>query len=135
MAFDIAPELDRQLGEQRANAEGLATRAGLLIAATAALVGLAASTPPAQPTTVGYLLIGLAAVLGMVVFWMARLGTGPSPSALAQERDESRLATSKLILLEANSRVLERTQVIFTLQVLSTVAGVAVVCLSIWQIP
>ena len=137
MIPEVSEEIDRQLVEQRANAEAIATRAGLMIAATAALLGFSASTTaqvPQQPS-IGYWLIGIALVVGVLIFWMARLGVGPTPSAIVQMQDASMLMNSKLILVEANASVLTRVQVVFSIQVGLTIAGVVILSLSLWPLP
>lgn len=137
MIPEVSEEIDRQLVEQRANAEAIATRAGLMIAATAALLGFSASTTaqgPQQPS-IGYWLIGIALVVGVLIFWMARLGVGPTPSAIVQMQDASILMSSKLILVEANASVLTRVQVVFSIQVGLTIAGVVILSLSLWPLP
>lgn len=136
MIPETTQELDRQLADQRSSADALATRAGLMIAATAALIGFAASTGnQSQQSPIAYWLIGIASVVGVAVFWMARLGPGPTPSAIAQMQDATMLFNSKLILIEANAAVLTRVQVVFTLQVGLTIAGIVVLSLSLWPIP
>lgn len=131
----IAAELDRQLSEQRASAESLSTRSGLLIAASAAILGFTASgnTPLLSP--VGFWMLGIGMLLGVMVFWMARVGLGPILSVAVFKNDVGLLAESKLILVEANRNVLTRTQVIFTLQVLLTIVGISVLALALWPLP
>ncbi|MET2012365.1 hypothetical protein ABXJ56_12480 [Microbacterium chocolatum] len=136
MIPEIATEVDRQLAEQRAISESLATRAGLMVGVTSALLAVAATRSTAQTTDprTGYWLIGIAAVLGVIVFWAARIGVGPSPARLTTVSSAD-LALSKVLLLEANSRVLLRVQVLFSLQVLTTIAGVLALVLMMWGLP
>ncbi|MET4780170.1 hypothetical protein [Glaciihabitans sp. UYNi722] len=134
MIPEIVAELDRQLSEQRASAESLATRSGLLIAASAAILGFAAAGN-ASLSPVGYWILGIGMVLGVMVFWMARVGWGPNLSVAVSKNDAKSLARSKLILVEANKNVLTRAQVIFTLQVLLTILGIAVLALVLWRLP
>lgn len=132
---ELAQELDRQLSEQRAAAEALATRAGLLIAATAAIVGFSASAGTAVQSPVGYWMIGLASVLGIFVFWMARPGVGPTIAVVVNTQDASMLMNSKMILVEANTAVLTRAQLVFTAQVVLTIAGIVYLSIALWPIP
>src|SRR5690554_3589161 len=82
----LLTEVDRQLGEQRAQSDAFATRSGLLTAATALLTGLLAG--PLQPASdvPSWVLwiVGGASVIGVVVLCMSRLILGPSPSLLAR---------------------------------------------------
>lgn len=137
MIAEVNNEIDRQLVEQRASAEAIATRAGLMIASTAALLGFSAATAAqgSQQPSVAYWLIGIALLVGVIIFWMARLGVGPTPSAIAQMPDADTLMTSKLILVEANASVLTRVQVFFSLQVGLTIAGVVLLSLALWPLP
>lgn len=131
MSVDVLlTEVDRQLSEQRSQADAFATRSGMMIAATALLTGfLARSAPGAEqsPSPVLWVIAGAAAV-GILVLCMSRLIMGPTPSQLGQwshgfEKDE--LLKSKIIAVEANSRVLVRSEVIFMIQAIATVAGIA----------
>lgn len=133
MIPEIVAEVDRQLTEQRAIAESLATRSGLLIAASAAILGFAAAGTAPHQSAVAYWSIGGAMVLGAIIFWMARLGNGPTLSA--HMNDARQLRTSKLILVDANKTVLIRVQVVFTVQVLLTIAGIAKLALELWPLP
>jgi len=45
------------------------------------------------------------------------------------------LMNSKLILVEANASVLTRVQVVFSIQVGLTIAGVVILSLSLWPLP
>lgn len=136
MIPEVASEADRQLAEQRAIAESLATRAGLMVGVTGALLAVAATRATAQTSDpkLGYWLIGIAAVLGVIVFWAARIGVGPSPTRLLTSTAAD-LALAKVLLVEANSRVLLRVQVLFTLQVLTTIGGVAALVVMMWGLP
>ncbi|MCZ0709685.1 hypothetical protein OYT00_06730 [Microbacterium paraoxydans] len=136
MIPEVSNEIDRQLVEQRANAEAITTRAGLMIAATTALLGFSAATAAQGPQapSVAYWLIGISLVVGVLIFWMARLGVGPTPSAIAQMRDPDLLVNSKLILVEANAAVLTRVQVFFSLQVALSIAGVVILSLALWPL-
>ncbi|MGB3684785.1 MAG: hypothetical protein WA991_03065 [Ornithinimicrobium sp.] len=132
MAGHILAEVDRQLGEQRARADALATRSGLLIAAATVLAGtvsgsaLTTSQLGLTPWT-----LGASATLGVAVLLMGRLLMGPSPSQLGSLRDRAsdevaeQLLLSKLIAVEANVRVLDRTEVFLVLQAIGTVASSA----------
>lgn len=136
MNRETGPEADRQLGEQRANADALASRAGLMLGVSAALLAIAAeqATAIATSSKLGYWLVGIAAVLGVLIFWTARVSVGPSPSSLALTSPDE-LVRAKVLLVEANSRVLLRVQVLFTGQVLLTIAGVAVLYYMMWGLP
>src|SRR4051794_33528865 len=90
--MDLNPlltEVDRQLGEQRAQVDAFATRAGLMTAIMALLGvllsgALQRSRLPAPPSLIW--LIGAGAALGVLVFLMGRLIMGPSPSQLTRLR-------------------------------------------------
>jgi hypothetical protein len=71
----------------------------------------------------------------MILFWMARLGSGPTPSVIARMHSPTSLVDSKLLLLEANAAVLTRVQVVFTLQIGLTIAGIVVLSLALWPLP
>lgn len=134
MVPEIVAELDRQLSEQRATAESLSTRSGLIIAASAALIGFAAvtKTPPSSPW--GYWFLGFATVLGLTVFWASRVGIGPTLSVVVFRNDSDLLADAKLLLVDANRTVLTRAQVFFTAQVIFTIAGVVSLALALWPV-
>lgn len=124
----VSAEADRQLSEQRAQADAFATRSGLMTAATALLMGFVASSQNASDLSHPLLwIIGLAAVAGVLVLGMSRLLLGPSASELSRwsiEDQGSALLDAKLLTLEANSRALLRTELVFSLQVFLTVAGI-----------
>jgi len=125
----LLAEADRQLGEQRAQADAFATRSGLMIAATAVLTGLLARSLRNSDQAPGSVLwiIGSAAVVGILVLVMSRLVLGPSPSQLSRlGRDVSvnELFFAKLVAVEANSRALLRTELVFFLQAVTTVVGI-----------
>jgi hypothetical protein len=136
MIPEVADEVDRQLGDQRAAAESLATRSGLMVAATAALLGIAATRDAAAPMSpTGFWIIGGALLVGVVVFWMGRVGLGPSPSTVALAPDAATLTHAKLILIEANNRTLARTQAAFAFQVFLTLTGLFVLVFNLWPTP
>lgn len=121
-------EVDRQLGAQRAHADALATRSGVMIAATALLAGqLARSLKTYGVQGVAALwIIGIAACLGVLVLGMGRIASGPAPRQISEwaDRDYGHpLLDAKLLAVEANQRALIRTELAFTAQAVSTVAG------------
>lgn len=134
MVPEIAAELDRQLSEQRAIADSLATRSGLIIAASTALLGFAAVSSMAPSTPSGYWLLGFATLLGIAGFWIARLGNGPTLSVAVLRNDADKLVDAKLLLIHANNAVLTRAQICFTAQVILTVSGIVVLALPFWSV-
>ncbi|MGW6129648.1 hypothetical protein ACWFNE_06445 [Cellulomonas sp. NPDC055163] len=129
----LLSEIDRQLSEQRAQADAYATRAGVLVAATALLVGLigtgAAGNGTDAPERLLIITIAGSAILGVVVLGLARLVLGPSPSQLARWnsgsiQDVALLESAKLVALEANTRAMARTEMVFFLQAACTVGSI-----------
>jgi hypothetical protein len=130
-------ELDRQLAEVRAACDGLATRSGLLVAATAAVAAVLA--PRINPAHHEILLVLTVVALGLatvaaVVTLMPWLKLGPGTSSLAGwmgRRPEgwasSALYDSKMIILGANLNRLLVMRTFFAAQAIATVcaAGLA----------
>lgn len=136
MIPEIGEEVDRQLAEQRSTADSLATRSGLMVASTAAILGFAASVTSATPLNpAGYWILGAALLVGVMVFWMGRVGAGPSASSVALATSGQILIEAKLVLIEANNGVLARTQAAFALQVVLTIAGLVILILNLWPVP
>ncbi len=135
MIHEVATEADRQLGEQRGIAEALATRASLMVGVAGAVLAIAATRATlATDPKLGHWMVALAALIGVVIFWAARVGVGPSPTLLATVTSDE-LAQAKLLLVESNSRVLLRVQVLFTVQVLLSIGGVAALAVMMWGLP
>lgn len=134
----LLAEIDRQLGEQRAQADAFATRSGLLIAATAVLSGVLSGVLNSNdrlPTTLLWVLGG-GAVAGVLVLCMSRIASGPSTLQLRVWMSHDRPADeavlrAKLVTVEANSRALRRTEVMFLLQATATVVGVIIVAVQL----
>jgi hypothetical protein len=132
----ILGEIDRQLLDIRAAADGIATRAGLLFAAAG--VAAAVLAPAVQPGHVRVLLIAALAVLAAsllagvlaVMPWL-QLGLGASwlTSALGHptRRTTSMLHDGKAIILAGNYDRLRNMRVAFTVQAFATIiaAGLA----------
>ncbi len=130
-------ELDRQLAEVRAACDGLATRSGLLVAATAAVAAVMA--PRIDPARHLILLVITLIVLGIatltaVVTLMPWLKIGPRPMSLtgwmnrgASDETSSALFDSKAIILDGNLDRLLVIRISFTVQAIATVcaAGLA----------
>jgi hypothetical protein len=129
-------EVDRQLGEQRAHADSLASRAGLLIAATAVAASLLAGRLQNPKVVLGDSVLwglGVAGLTGVLVLVMARLTVGPSPAQLGTWSSGGRhigtLLAAKITTVEANGRALVRTEVMFYAQATATVASVGLLLL------
>jgi hypothetical protein len=132
----LLSEIDRQLGEQRAHADALASRSGLMIAATALLTGLLA--PSLQSSNgnakAALWMVGVAACAGILIFLMGRLVQGPSPSKIVgwlQGDYERPLLDAKILAVEANKNALTRTEVMFAIQACTTVGGIVFLLLAI----
>ena len=103
-------------GDSIAEADAFAGRAGLLIAATTVLSGVATGLTAAkgQPVSTPFLwAIAVAAVTGVAVQLLARLTPGPRPTQLATWGAlgvDTDLLSAKLLALEANGRALVRTR-------------------------
>ena len=131
----LSVEADRQLSEQRAQADAFATRSGLMTAATALLTGLLANADQ-KSSFAGPLIwvIAVSAAVGILVLWLSRLLLGPSPSQLSRWRvqgGDGDLLDAKLLTIEANARALLRTELAFAVQALLTVLGIALLILKI----
>ena len=130
-------ELDRQLAEVRAACDGLATRSGLLVAATAAVT--AVLSPRIDPARHEILLVLTAVALGLatlaaIVTLMPWLKLGPDASSLAgwigrrpAGWASSALYDSKIVILGANLNRLLVMRTFFAGQAIATVcaAGLA----------
>lgn len=74
-----------------------------------------------------WIIVG-AALVGVVVLCMGRLSTGPDPSQLYRlGSDGEELFAARVLTIEANSRTLVRTEVVFFLQAVGTVVGIGLV--------
>jgi len=132
-------EVDRQLGEQRAHADALATRAGLLIAAASIAATLLAGrlqNPQAHVNALSLWALGVAGVAGVLVLCMARLLPGPSPGQLGTwssggSGQAGPLLAAKVTALESNARQLVRTEMVFYVQAVSTVASVGLMLVQV----
>ena len=127
----LLDEVDRQLGEQRAQADAFATRAGLMVAASAVLTGFLARTLPSaqQPPGLVLWVVGGAAALGIVVLWLSRLILGPSPSQIARWSTEqvmhpNAILDAKLVAIQTKSRALLRAETVFAAQAIATVTSI-----------
>lgn len=131
----ILNEIDRQLGEQRAHADALASRSGLMIGAIGLLSGFVGFTNQQSSIVVPPSFLWIAsssAILGVLVHLSGRILSGPSPSALGYMRSGNPdfvapLEDAKMIALEANYKALTRTETIFALQAASAIAAIAIV--------
>lgn len=130
----LAPEVDRQLSDQRAQADAFASRSGLMIAATAVLTGVLAAVLDGGDHLSPSLLwvIGGGAVAGVSVLCMSRIAVGPSTQQLTLWMSQGQpvevlVLQAKLIAIEANGRALLRTEMMFFLQAAATIAGVGAV--------
>lgn len=123
-------EVDLRLSRQQARADALANRAGVMVGAIAVAASLLASDAAKQAgprlLTVVFLTMGLAALAGIGVLCMGRLGVGPLAAQLtgwAGSSDGSvveELFVAKAVTAEANDSVLTRVEVVFYVQALST---------------
>ena len=129
-------ELDRQLAEVRAACDGLATRSGLLVAATAAVAAvLAPRIDPARHLVLLVLTaVALAvAILTAVITLMPSLKAGPERTYLSgwierpSARTSRQLYDAKIIVLGANQDRLITMRNLFATQAIATVcaAGLA----------
>jgi hypothetical protein len=125
-------EVDRQLAEVRATADGVATRAGLLISGSAIAASLLAARLASSkgPLAVAALIVlGVATLVGGVVLVPA-LKPGPTPTALSTwfgeepQRTLKELYGAKVLALEGNLRRWLVMRVLFCSQ--GVVAGVAI---------
>ena len=130
-ASHLLDEVDRQLGEQRAQADAFASRAGLMVAASAVLTGLLSRTSSPQQPAPGPVLwvIGGAAALGIIVLLLSRLILGPSPSQITRWSSENiipptAILDAKLLAIQTNSRALLRAETVFAAQAIATVVGI-----------
>jgi hypothetical protein len=137
-ASHLLDEVDRQLGEQRAQADAFATRAGLMVAASAVLTTLLSRTlSPQQPAPGAALwIIGGAAALGILVLSLSRLIPGPSPTQITRWSAETivpptAILDAKLLTIQANSRALVRTETVFGAQAVATLVGILMLILRI----
>jgi hypothetical protein len=129
-------EVDRQLAEVRAFADGVATRAGLLVSASALTAGLLgsqlATIKDEWPAIAALVALGGATLFGIFVF-APGLTAGPAAAALgnwagrtasAGAAATNELYSAKLIALEANRRRLTIMRVLFYLQSMAVVISV-----------
>jgi hypothetical protein len=129
-------ELDRQLAEVRASCDGLATRSGLLVAATAAVTAVLG--PRIDPARHVILLVLTAVALAIaivtaVITLMPQLKEGPERIKLAgwikkpSAETSQQLYDAKLIILSGNQDYLIKMRTLFATQAVATVcaAGLA----------
>jgi hypothetical protein len=135
-------EVDRQLAEVRTMADGLATRAGVLMSGSALVAGLLGTRLPmlqlgwAVAALVG---LGIATVLGALVL-VPNLVLGPMPVTLTgwlgqdAQRTLEELFGAKVLALEGNATRLARMRVLFYFQTGSVVVaiGLAIVA-ALWR--
>ena len=125
MAVDqLQAETDRQLQQQRTHSDALATRAGILIAVCTMLIGLVPKGSGSLSDGPLVLTVGATVVAGIIVLTMCRISPGPSAVALTgwngEEDSNRKLLDAKLLVIEANSKVLGRTEVVFWGQAVGT---------------
>jgi hypothetical protein len=125
-------EVDRQLAEARATADGVATRAGLLIsgsAVAAALLGARLPSLKGGLVIAALIVLGVATLIGGAVL-VPGLKPGPQPTALCtwlsedSERTLKELYGAKILALEGNLRRLLVMRVLFYSQ--GVAVGVAI---------
>lgn len=133
-------EVDRQLGEVRAAADGVATRAGLLISAAAVAATLLGARLPSLkgPLAIAALIVlGVATLIGGTVL-TPTLKPGPMPTALSAwfgedpQRTLKELYGAKVLALEGNLRRLLVMRVLFYTQgvTVSVAIGLAIAAAS-----
>jgi hypothetical protein len=129
-------EVDRQLAEVRATADGVATRAGLLISGSTIAASLLAARLASSkgPLAVAALIVlGVATLVGGAVLVPA-LKPGPTPTALSAwlgeepQRTLKELYGAKILALEGNLRRLLVMRVLFYSQgvAMSVAVGLAI---------
>lgn len=132
-------EVDRQLNEVRSVADGMATRAGLLISATALGASLLGSQLAQLKTgwaTAALIGLGIAVLTGALVVRPGMLA-GPTPSALQGWAGEpaqptlKALYASKILALEANRERLTTMRVLFYFQFATLIGAVGLVVIAI----
>jgi hypothetical protein len=133
-------EVDRELDEIRSSCDGLATRSGLLIAATGVAVPIVAARLTTMhklgPGLAGALLaLGIATLLGILTV-LPSLAIGPRASSLqlwmsigSSPRTSSLLYDAKVALVRGGALRLAVMQTFFALQALATVTALA---LGLW---
>lgn len=128
-------EIDRQLTEVRATADGIATRAGLLISATALGAGLLGSrlaTLHSGLAELALVLLAAATVAGGAVLVPA-LKLGPTPTTLQSWLGEEAKPTirtlyaAKTLALEANMQRLVVMRLLLYGQGVAVIAAIALV--------
>jgi len=131
-------ELDRQLAEVRTACDGVATRAGLLFAAVAAVAAVLA--PRINPSHHEILLVCTAIMLGIAtlagaVTLMPWLKIGPVTTVLQDwsrtpsQNTSSQLYLSKNTILDANQGRLLAMRIFFSVQAVATIVAVG---LALW---
>src|SRR4051794_7605200 len=117
-------ELDRQLGEVRTQADGIATRVGLLMGASAfatGLLGTRGALIPADRLIPAIVALGVAVLIGCLAL-TPRLSPGPASSGLTpwlsmhQDTAVTLLYQAKLITLGGNRRRLTFMRYVFYTQ-------------------
>ncbi len=125
-------EVDRQLAEVRAAADGLATRAGLLISASALAAGLLGTRLPMLKTglAIGALIaLGIATLIGGTVLTPG-LRLGPTLGSLSGWFGEAPAPTikalyaAKILALEGNLKRLVVMRVLVCTQGLAVTAAI-----------
>lgn len=128
-------EVDRQLGDVRVTADGLATRAGLLISATAlgaGLLGARLQTLHTGLAIAALIVLGVATLIGGTVLTPG-LRRGPTPAALQAWFGEDPKTTikglyaAKIATLEANRQRLVVMRVLLYVQGVAVIAAIVLV--------
>ena len=127
-------EVDRQLAETRAACDGLATRSGLLIAASAAAAAIVGANIHVGHHEVLLVLMLVAfglTTIAAVVTLMPWLKIGPLATSLSawasgspSARTSSLLYDSKVVILMADLNRLLAMRIFFAIQAITTVAAV-----------
>jgi hypothetical protein len=137
-------EIDRQLAETRSACDGLATRSGLLIAATG--VGAAVMASRVKPgqhevlLVLTFVTLGVATLSGAAVL-MPSLKVGPLVSSLASwmsgtpsSTTSSLLYDSKIVILASNMNRWLVMRILFAVQAMTTITAVGLALgYSVWK--
>jgi hypothetical protein len=127
-------EVDRQLAEVRAECDGLATRSGLLIAATGVGAAIMSSRISAGRHEVLLALtlvaLGVATLSGAVAL-MPSLKVGPGEISLASwmsggssPMTSSLLYDSKITILDSNMNRMRAMRILLAIQAIATISAV-----------
>lgn len=130
IADRLFAEVDLRLSWQQARADAFATRSGVMVAAIAVASSLLVTDQGnkigSRLLTAVLLTLGVAALAGIAVLCMARLGAGPPATQLAQWAGSSdrsageELFVGKVLTVAANDSVLTRVEVVFYVQAVFT---------------